>query len=532
MTSGCLPMSPGTNMGTVPLCHNQSSILLESYAYESLILEPREALGGGIWPRRFALWMAAFYLALFIIRPWERLFPSLAGIHFERLYAIAMILVVAGTCGIRLRWSLQTAAVFSFLAAIGVAAVYAWEPEPAWAGAYLYLTLVLFYVVLVSVVRTPYELLFIVACYIVTMAVYLAKAQWEFFFNSSVWSYDRGRLNRLIGIEKTFGDPNYLAESIVVSLPMLLLLFRVRNQFTATWPQILRLSFGLGLGAYLLLALTSLVFTNSRAGVASLVVFLVLVSLRGGGLGRKVLYLCTFCLLMLGMWVVLPAEHQNRFRTLWDPESGPEYARTSGEGRLQGFLAGVEICRRFPMTGVGANNFGAYRKECIDGVFLAAHSLAGQILGETGLLGGTTFLLMIGATLLNCRKVRLMTRGIACPALDVLAELCFAIRTSLLLLLFEGLALHNVYRFNYLWLAAFSLLAMQFVASICASEYAEPDKPPTGPDMQHAITEVYSMNEIAAGLINSNRSILDDLSYRPRPQDGKKSSPHGGPSDD
>ena len=67
--------------------------------------------------------MAAFYLALFIIRPWERLFPSLGEIHFERLYAIAMILVVAGGCGIRLRWSGQTAAVFSFFAAIGISAV-------------------------------------------------------------------------------------------------------------------------------------------------------------------------------------------------------------------------------------------------------------------------------------------------------------------------------------------------------------------------------------------------------------------------
>ena len=91
-------------------------------------------------------------------------------------------------------------------------------------------------------------------------------------------------------------------------------------------------------------------------------------------------------------------------------------------------------------------------------------------ISTTGLLGGTTFLLVIATTLLSCRQVRLMTRGKACPALDVLAELSFAIRPSLLLLLFEGFALHNVYRFNYLWLAAFSLLAAQFAASICASE--------------------------------------------------------------
>ena len=442
----------------------------ESYANDSSILAPREVLGGGIWPRSFPLWMAAFYLALFIIRPWELLFPSLAVIHFERLYAIAMVLVVAATCGFRFYWGLQTAAVFSFLAAISLSAVCAWKPELAWDGFYTYLTLVVFYVVLMSVVRTPYELVFIVTCYVVTMAVYLAKAQWEYRFNSAVDVFEGGRMTKMIGIEYTFGSPNYLAESIVVSLPMLLFLFRVRNQFTETWPRIWRLWFGWGLGAYLLLALTSLVCTNSRAGVATLVVFLVLVSLRGGGLGRKMLYLCAFSLLLIGGWFVLPAEHQNRFRSLWDPEGGPEYARRSGEGRLAGFRAGIEMFRRFPVTGVGTGNFIPYRKECLDGVGLASHTLPGQLLGETGLLGGACFLLLLGATMLNCRKVQLMTRGMACPALDILAELSFAVCTSLLLLLFEGLALHNVYRFNYLWLAAFSLLAVQFATTDASNE--------------------------------------------------------------
>ncbi len=454
---------------------SETTILVESYAGDSSLLEPAEILGGGIWPRRFALWMTAFYLALFIIRPWEILLPSLGDIHFERMYAIAMIVVVAGTCGIRLRWSGQTAAVFSFFAAICLAAVCAWKPELAGDGVYLYLTLVVFYVVLVSVVRTPYELVFMVTCYVVTMAVYLAKAQWEFFFNSSVWSYDHGRMTRMIGIEKTFGDPNYLAEAIVVSLPMLLFLFRVRRQFTATWSKGWRLCFVCGLAGYLFLALTSLVYTNSRAGIATLVVFVVLVALRGGGWARKASYLCAMALLLLCAWFVLPAEHKDRFRTLWNPEAGPEYARRSTEGRVQGFLAGIEMFRRFPVTGVGTGNFIPYRMKCVDGGDHAAHSLPGQLLGETGLLGGVCFMFLIGATFLNCGRVKQMTRGAALPALNVLDELCFAIRTSLLLLMVEGLALHNVYRFNYLWLAAFSLLAWRFAAGICASEYVESD---------------------------------------------------------
>src|SRR5207237_4577108 len=45
------------------------------------ILAPEDRVSNGIWPRRFAVWMAAFYVALFIIRPWEEMLPLLGDLH-------------------------------------------------------------------------------------------------------------------------------------------------------------------------------------------------------------------------------------------------------------------------------------------------------------------------------------------------------------------------------------------------------------------------------------------------------------------
>ena len=122
-----------------------------------------KSLEAAFGQRGLAFWMAAVYLALFIIRPWELLFPSLGMIRFERMYAIAMIVAVAASCGLRpFLGSKTTMAVFSFLAAICVSGLFALDPSLATEGIYTYVTLVVFYVVILSVVRTPYQLVFVV----------------------------------------------------------------------------------------------------------------------------------------------------------------------------------------------------------------------------------------------------------------------------------------------------------------------------------------------------------------------------------
>ena len=285
--------------------------VIPSDSYSQGLVLPGEDLRNGIWPRPFEFWMTAFYLALFIIRPWEQLLPSLSNIHFERLYALTMIGVVTMTCGFRLQFNSQTLAVLLFLACLIISGLTAWSPDLAWDEIYVYLTLVVFYMVLVSVIRTPYQLVAMIASYLAVMGVYLAKSQWEFFVNGQ-HRFDQG-VTRLVGIEPTFGGPNALAMSIVVSLPMLLFLYRIKREFIADWPQLWQKWFVCGLLAYLMLAVTSLFLTNSRSGMVSFVVFVVFVSLRGVGLARKLKYITVGIVLLISIWFMLPQDIQGRF---------------------------------------------------------------------------------------------------------------------------------------------------------------------------------------------------------------------------
>jgi hypothetical protein len=417
----------------------------------------------GIWPRSAPLLMAAFYMFLFIIRPWEELMPRFGDIHFERIYVISLLIVIfVSPKKNQFKMTSQSMSVLLFLGALGISGIFAVKPDLAWEVFYTYLTLVIFYFVLIIVIRSPYDLVFIITCYIATMTVYLAKAQWEFFFNAR--HHYRMEVIRLIGIEDTFGGPNAVAESIVISLPMLFFLWSSRKEFSHQWPAFYKKWFPRFLLSYFVVAVTSIILTNSRTGMLGFVLFLFLVSvLRGQRIGKKIGFLFLSIFLISVLWTAMPSEQKNRMRTIWDPTAGPKTAQISAHGRIEGLLAGVEMFERFPLSGVGIGNFKLYRWRHLDGIWLQPHNLLGELLGETGLIGFGAFFLMVMSTFTNIRKVRTLAHKHSDQTIDLLSRLCLACKELIILLFFFGLTGHNLTRFNWLWLAAFVLLALTFV---------------------------------------------------------------------
>ncbi len=422
----------------------------------------REQLKNGIWPRSVPLWMTAFYIALFIIRPWEKLFPWMADIHFERTYALCMIAVVIffREREKHFQVAFQTVTVLLFLSGVFLSYVFAINPSLAWEPFYKYLVLCVFYFILLLAIRNPYDLMFIIICYIVTMATYLAKSQWEFFIHGH-HRYDMGVI-RMVGIESTFGGPNNLAMSIVVSLPMALFLWLYRKELSLRWPAFEQKWFPRFLLFYFILAVSSIVLTNSRSGMVAFVFFVILSIFRRKGIGKKFGYMFLGVFILAAIWLMMPEENKGRIRTVWAPETGPANAQTSAEGRIEGYKAGMTMLNRFPITGVGIGNFNMYRMRYIDGIDLEAHNLFGQLLGETGIIGGLTFLFMIIVLLRNCKRVRVMAKSQSDQFLSLLADLAIAIRNSIFLLTFLGLFGHNLFRFNWLWLVAFCVVTTEF----------------------------------------------------------------------
>ena len=411
------------------------------------------------WSRSPGIWMVAAYIGLFIIRPWEVIAPWLGELRFEKCYAIAMILVVAVT-GRRWRPTAQCFSIIAFATAVGLSAVFAWNSALSWEPLYRYATVVVTYFLIASVIRTSVDLYFLVMTYISVMWVYLAKSLWEYFVHGrhEFAQY----VPRLLGIDLTYGEPNAVAMSTVVSLPLWVFLWRCRDRLTAGWTLYWKRRFQIAAVAYPLLAFVAVLLTNSRAGMLGFGAFVVLAHFRS----QKVVSWPRSIALGIGMlcllWVVSPQQQKDRLRTLWDPTSGPSNAHASADGRWQGFLASMQMFEREPLFGIGVGNFVDYRVSFLDGVPKVAHNLPGEILGETGLLGGIAFTAMIVVAWRNCSRTIRICKESAIPAADTFHELALSLSNSILLLLLFGLSLHNALRFNWLWIAAFALCLLMF----------------------------------------------------------------------
>ena len=159
------------------------------------------------------------------------------------------------------------------------------------------------------------------------------------------------------------------------------------------------------------------------------------------------------------MWVGMPAEKQDRIRTLWDKDAGPKNAQQSAQGRLEGFKVSWRMFKREPLTGVGVGgkNFVGYRMaHKIDDVGqespTQAHVLYGQILAEQGVFGAILF---CGLVVSVMRSAIVVWRA-KTDEVDFYSRMSKAILASLLLLLLLGFGGHNFYRPLWLWLAAWS----------------------------------------------------------------------------
>jgi O-antigen ligase len=414
------------------------------------------------------VWLTGIWIALFIIRPWEILIPQLATIRFERLYALTVLGVVLASGLFRFRGSTQTIAVMLFIAALGLSTLFAYDTSIAWNEYYKYLTLAVFYFVLLSVIRTPYQLEFIIICYIASMALYLGKSQWEYFVHGR-HGFTMG-VSRLFGIESTFGNPNSVAGSTVVSLPFLQFLWWHRHTITRTWATYVRRWFPLFLVLYFILAVTSIILTNSRSGAINFTAFVILFGSTQPYTPSRIKRSIVAVLILVAIWEFTPETTKRRISTLWNPAAGPASAKGSADARQESFWIGLAMFSQKPLTGVGIGNTAVFRRAFVDGVYLAPHNFYGEVLGETGLIGAAAFVLVIGSLLVNIRATKVLASRCVHPTSSMLSDLARTCGYVIVLLLVSGMAGDGLRCFQWLWLAAFALLARDFSESIAYGE--------------------------------------------------------------
>jgi O-antigen ligase len=381
------------------------------------------------------LWLLIGYMFLFIHRPFE-IWPSLADVHLERLYMAATLLAALVATK---RWlpNVQHAAHLTFAAVVLVC----WVASP-WAdkGEQLvedYFKILVFYLLLVSLVSDEVRLERVLQAFLVIMFVYMSHSLWE--YHNGRHTFRMG-IARMIGVDSSLGDPNSFGASILYALPFIVPFWKHRPRWYVR---------GFLVG-FVGLSCVCIGLTGSRGSLVGLVVLALIMVLRsrhrwkllGAGVVAAPL-----------LFAALPPSLQTRFETIINPEVGPANAQGSAMSRLEGLEKGLELWAKNPITGVGP---GAYRPAT--GSLLESHNLYGEVLGETGTLGGLALLGVLAAYGLNLYRVWRAYRRHPEWGHDFLYETTAAIAIAVFMLLFLGNFGHNLFRYSWLWYGGFLII--------------------------------------------------------------------------
>jgi O-antigen ligase len=419
------------------------------------------------------IWLLGGYMWLFVHRPFEY-WPLLGSLQLERVYMLVMLLtwiVAPGKGGLWNRIHVALTVFTLVLAAAWVVSPYADIPG-CLDVVENYFKVTVFYILVVTTVRTEKALRQLVLLYLLAVGLYMSHSILEFLNGRYQW---RMGIRRMIGVDITFSDPNAFASTLLYTLPMLLPFWYERPRWL---PRFLLLGYGAALVGCILL-------TGSRAGFVGLIVFAflvlvlsvrqkVLVGVVGGVIG---------CLMLVVLSVALPEELQNRYLTLVDSSRGPQNAAESAAGRMDGFLFGLEVWQQSPLLGRGPASFGF-----ATGRGGQAHNLYGQVLSEMGLLGALALLGLVVCFVWNWVETRRLYKqpGIAPVneqgqpvATDMVYLVARSVMINVLLLLIMGWAGHNLYRYNWQWFAAFGAISLHCLrvraaAAAQARSYALP----------------------------------------------------------
>jgi O-antigen ligase len=393
-------------------------------------------------------WLMIGYMYLYIHRPFE-FWPALGAFRIELLYAFCTGLVWLAAPGKRWLPNPLHRTVIAFVLAILLCGVVSPFTAQTFTAIYVYLTMLFFYLLLVTLVHEEGGLKFVGKAFLVIMTIYMLHSLWEFVHGRY---HFRMSIVRLLGVDLTNNDPNSFAATLIYAIVLVPAMWFAS---TSKWWRAFLLF-------YLTLTAGCIALTGSRAGFVSLALWVFLCIIRSR-------YRVRFGILALMaspfLWMALPPSLQNRFETIVNPDVGPLNARVSAEGRFQGLWLGLELWGQNPLTGCGP---GAWRPAT--GKKLESHNLYGQVVGEMGILGLVTFSAVVLAFWFNVRRITRAYRDHPEWERDFIYHLGWCLGMALFMLLFNGNFGHNLFRYTWIWFGAFAIIARHCVEQRLAHE--------------------------------------------------------------
>ncbi|MGO8719099.1 MAG: O-antigen ligase family protein [Acidobacteriaceae bacterium] len=378
-------------------------------------------------------------LALLIVmelQPGE-LYPQMAPLHLERVVA-GLLLVAFLLNGRKFRFPTPMRWFLAFYGAMVLSIPLAFWRANAVASCFSFLETVVFILFVTALLTTEARLRWFLLTEVLLVDWLGGSALWN--YSHGIWQV-RMHIDRAIGITSSAGDPDTMAVTLLLTVPLCLALM-VRSN-----PMWMRAISGASIGLYLV----TIVDTGSRAAAAGVLFLVLLVMFRKP---KNLIYVPILVVLAPVTWMVIPQQYKARYETVGHLKSDDSY-----QNRLLSWQGGIEMFESNPITGIGAGDYtdangmkywpGSGRKH-----WLNAHSLYFKLLGELGLVGIFTF----GGYVICLFRLNFRLRKdlLAANASRFLQQLPAMFNIILCLLLFDGYAAHNLYRDQWYMVGAMS----------------------------------------------------------------------------
>jgi O-antigen ligase len=375
----------------------------------------------------------------------ERFRPRAFLGAFTLLVALARLVFRAVQHGERPpRPAAPTTWLLAFVVAEGFATLLAFDYSIAQPAFQEHLTVLVGYLLIVTIVRTRRELLLTVLTLCFGGGVFLAYSFWEYL--GGRMDYAQGVV-RMIGVGRSNADANSFGATIVFLLPLVVWV----GVTAQSW--FLRLC-ALGYGA---LTAVCVLRTSSRSALVLLamnVLFVLALLPRGAARWTGVVLVAALGAFLLSG---LSEEQTKRIRSIWSSDTYQKDMST--RGRIEGYEVGWRIFTENPVLGIGPGNWPAYRTRKVDGNPLEPHNLTGQLIATRGAAGTLTFVgYLVASIVFSVRLARQRWRS-PDPWDRAVARLAVTGVFVLLLLLVAGLAGHNLERPNWVWMPALVVAA-------------------------------------------------------------------------
>lgn len=377
------------------------------------------------------------YMLIFLVKPNE-LFPLVGSMSFPYERLVAIIVIVRLGMGIafvekKFRVHYLDYGILAFFAAVFFSILGASDIASARAHFDNFSKIILLYFMMVNIVKSDRDFKSLIWLYILSTAFLGVYSTWNYY--SGDYLVAQGISRAYVPGGGSLADPNSLATTLVLGLPFMALMAKSYRSI------ILKIL----LAAVVAACIWTIVLTGSRGGMLGVIAVLLLLGLFSKHKFATLL-MAIIAIIVLGL--VAPEQYVERFETIaqynQEDETG---AGHSARGRIEGLKYGFNFFLERPITGIGMANFPYYFFHEGKGWF-NPHNMFAQLISELGMVGLIAFSLFIYQLSRILRRINVSYRERRLPA-DFYSHMSIAIKIAFIMLFFQGLFGHNLYRFNW-----------------------------------------------------------------------------------